>query len=234
MAIKMSGISAVRLVRFLGVKRKDMPSLTIGRNTSYWGPNRNPLRTPVFWTQTGTLGSSAALAPRALLGQAGVPHLPGSSKSQKRQEEWKGDGGRKPAHEAAQAAARGSFSQPRTGSISEETCQEGVCLHSGQASWSKDRCWAVKAAGFTGDGKGQRVLHTGDKALNLCRHSSCADESFGGSVGARAGEAGEKPECEAKAANGPDCDWRPGLALGHHGPPAANTSYMLNKYLLNG
>lgn len=48
---KTSGISTTRLVRFLRVKRKDVLSLTTGRSTYYWGLNRNPLRTPVFWTQ---------------------------------------------------------------------------------------------------------------------------------------------------------------------------------------
>lgn len=66
MLIKMSGIRAVQLVRFLRVKRKDVPRLTTGRSAYDWGANRNPLRSPVVWAlgwdwATGLRGAAQLL-----------------------------------------------------------------------------------------------------------------------------------------------------------------------------
>lgn len=122
---------------------------------------------------TGTRGSPSALA-QSTAGQTGVPHLPGSSKSQERQEEWRREAENQPTKQQRLPGAPSVNPGQEAGAgVSEEyTPGRGATLRAGFTG--KDCAgWAVKAASFSGGGKGQGVLHTGDTALNLCRHPSC-------------------------------------------------------------
>lgn len=132
---------------------------------------------------TGTRESPSALA-QSTVGQTGVPHLPGSSKTQERQEEWRREAENQPMKQQRLPGAPSVNPGQEAGArVSEEyTPGRGAKFRAG--FMGKDcEDWAVKAASFTGAARDREFCTKGDMALNLCRHPSCGDGSFGAAGG---------------------------------------------------
>lgn len=186
MLIKMLGIRAVQLVRFLRVKRKDVPRLTTGRSAYDWRANRNPLRSPVVWA----LGWDRATGPRgaAQLLVRWLRDCPDFVQPQLCV----------PREALAQRAASGALGPPNQGCL----CRTDHCAVPDLAGRQNQNRQAVQQVGAERlGGRRQKTTPRGRKAAARASFRDArAGSTTGAAEGAHPGEGcirGARPDCRA-------------------------------------
>lgn len=102
-------------------------------------------------------------------------------------QEWRGDGGEKPPCEAAEAATRGSYGPPSSGSRTKGLSR----VHTGQGAMFRALGWCIGQAPQVGTGSSAPRGQPLNLQKQECRHPSRGDGPWGrrwvGKVNARQG-----------------------------------------------